>query len=74
MSREIANRIDYTVMCISSFAEKHSIPLQKSFLYLRQHGGLDFLKEFYDVEHLLSIDDAVNDLTMLCYRNGGELS
>lgn len=74
MSREIANKIDYTVMCISSFANEHTIPLQKSYLYLRQYGGLDFLKEFYDVEHLLSIDDAVHDLTILCLRNGGTLA
>ena len=74
MSKEIANRIEYTVMCIGSFADRHSLNLFEAYSYLKQYGGLDFLKEFYDVEHLLSIRDAVNDLTLLCHNQGGHIS
>ena len=28
----------------------------------------------YDVEHLLSIEDAVDDLTVVCKKNGGMLA
>ena len=34
---------------------------------------MKFLDEFYDIEHLQSIDDAVDDLILVCKRNGGEL-
>ena len=74
MSRDISNRIEYTVMCISGFAERHAISLFESYSYLKQYGGLDFLKDFYDVEHLLSIRDAVNDLTTLCQKQGGQIA
>ena len=74
MGKEVSNRINYTVMCISSFANRHSLSLQKSYTYLKQYGGLSFLKDCYDAEHLLSIDDAIDDLTMLCRRNGGAIA
>ena len=30
-----------------------------------------FLKEFYDVEHTLSFEEVLDDLTVICRRNGG---
>ncbi len=71
MSREIRNRISYTVMCISLFASVHRLDEPEAYRYLKQFGGLEFLKEFYDVEHLLSLEDSVDDLTAICRRNGG---
>lgn len=39
--------------------------------YLDQYKGLDFLVEFYGIEHLQSIEDAVDDLIVCCQNNGG---
>ena len=33
--------------------------------------GIDFLTEHYEAEHLLSLDDAIQDLTQVCLNNGG---
>lgn len=74
MSKEIQNRINYTVMCISEFSQKYSLHPQKGYIYLKTYGGIAFLKDCYDAEHLLSIDDAVSDLTILCQRNGGKIA
>lgn len=74
MSREIRNRIDYTVICIGAFSARHSLDLQEAYLYLKKFGGIAFLKDCYEAEHLLSIDDAVDDLTVLCRRNGGDVA
>ena len=74
MSREIRNRINYTVMCIGAFSARYSLGLQEGYLYLKQFGGIAFLKDCYEAEHLLSIDDAVDDLTTLCKRNGGHVA
>lgn len=74
MSREIQNRIEYTVMCISEFSQKYSMHPQKAYFYLKQHGGIAFLKDCYDAEHLLSIEDAIDDLTTICQKNGGEIA
>lgn len=74
MSNEIRNRIDYTVICISEFSQKYSMHPQKAYLYLKKHGGIAFLKDCYDAEHLLSIEDAVDDLAIICRRNGGNVA
>lgn len=71
MSKEIRNRIEYTVMCIGEFSDTHSLDLQEAYRYLKQYGGIAFLKDCYDAEHLLSIEDTVRDLTVLCQRKGG---
>ena len=41
--------------------------------YLNRYKGLDFLTEHYEAEHLLSLDDCVQDLARVCYNNGGGL-
>lgn len=74
MNRDIRNRIEYTVMCIGEFSDKHSLALQEAYFYLKKYGGISFLKDCYDAEHLLSIDDAVDDLTIICKRNGGKIA
>lgn len=74
MSTEQKNRIEYIVACISEFARRHGLTLGQSYGYLSRHKGLRFLNEFYEVEHTFSIDDAIDDLTKVCKRNGGALA
>jgi hypothetical protein len=35
--------------------------------------GIDFLVDCYDAEHTLSLNDAVDDLTLVCKSNGGSI-
>lgn len=74
MSKEIRNRIDYTVMCIGEFSQRHAMSLHTAYKYLKEYGGIDFLKDCYEAEHLLSIEDAIDDLTAVCARNGGKIA
>ena len=53
---ELKKKINYTVVCVNEFAN---------------YKGIEFIKEHYDVEHTLSLDTAVEDLTMVCRNNGG---
>jgi len=39
--------------------------------YLNRYKGLEFLTEHYEAEHLLSLDDCVQDLVRVCQNNGG---
>ena len=32
------------------------------------------MRDYYDIEHTFSIDEAVEDLTVICQRNGGALA
>ena len=73
MTKEDRNVLDYIVVCVSEFADRHSINMQEAYQYLRQHKGIDFLQEFYDVEHTLSFDDVIDDLATVCRKNGGTI-
>lgn len=74
MPTETRNILDYIVVCVSEFASRHNLPQQEAYQYLRKHDGIRFLREFYDVEHTLSFEEAVDDLTIVCRRNGGALA
>ena len=73
-SKHTKIKIEFMVVCISEFARRYKLTLQQAFRYLNNWKGLAFLEEFYDVEHLLSIEDAVDDLTVGCKKNGGMLA
>ncbi|MDR0948876.1 MAG: DUF3791 domain-containing protein [Lachnospiraceae bacterium] len=40
---------------------------------MSQYGGIAFLTEHYEIEHTLSLDDAIDDLILICQKNGGVL-
>lgn len=62
---------DYAVVCIQEFARRKGLSPKQAYLYLLAFRGLDFLEEFYDVEHTLSLEEAIDDLTRICSQNGG---
>ena len=62
------------VACIHEFARRKEISQRDAFLFLQQYRGISFLNEFYDVEHTLSMNDAMDDLESVCRKNGGVLS
>lgn len=43
-------------------------------MYLLRFRGIAFLVDFYEIEHLQSIEDAVDDLIVCCQNNGGYLA
>lgn len=65
------NVIAYVIAAISEFAKAHHISVREASNYLIRFKGIDFLTEHYDAEHLLSFDDSVQDLTLVCLNNGG---
>ena len=71
MDNEKRKASDYAVACINEFAKSKSLSCREAYLYLYNHSGIKFLKEFYEIEHTLSFDDAINDLTIISQKNGG---
>lgn len=65
--------IDYVMTAIIEFAKKYGLSIREASNYLNRFKGIDFLTEFYDVEHTLSFNDCVDDLTVVCQNNGGEV-
>lgn len=71
MTKTELHVLDYIVVCISEFANQYKMHMRDAYLYLSRYKGIEFLKEFYDVEHTLSFEDVMADLTAVCRRNGG---
>ena len=46
---------------------------KEAFQYLFQFKGIAFLKENYDVEHTLDFETILDDLEIVCKKNGGAL-
>lgn len=63
--------INYIVVCINEFAASKNLTEQQAYRYLYANKGIEFLTENYDIEHTLSLQDAVNDLSIVCSNNGG---
>ena len=74
MSETTRKQLNYTIACIHEFADRYQMSKQAAFQYLKKYQGIEFLIEFYDVEHTLSIDDALDDMALICRQNGGTLS
>ena len=73
MSETTRKTVDYAVACVNEFARRKGMTSRAAFLYLYQYQGLQFMQEFYDVEHTLSMEDALDDLENICHQNGGKL-
>ncbi|AVP62894.1 hypothetical protein C3B64_00935 [Clostridium botulinum] len=73
MSREEKNKIDYMVVCVAEFADKFSVTYKDSYNYLKKYNALNFLIENYEIEHTLSIEDAIEDMILVSKNNGGYL-
>lgn len=58
---------------INEFGKYYGLTSKDANNYLCRFKGIDFLEEFYDVEHTLSFKDCVDDLTIICRKNGGNL-
>ena len=73
MKVRIEDKIAYIIAVVNEFAVRFSLNPQQAYRYLNRFKGIDFLDEFYNVEHALSFDDVVDDLAILCRKNGGAL-
>ena len=70
---EQKRKIDFTVVCVNEFARKNNLSVKEAFQYLFQFKGIEFIKENYEAEYLLSLDTVLEDIDILCRKNGGML-
>ena len=67
-------QVSYIVAVISDFAKHYGLSTPQAYRYLARYKGIEFLEDFYDVEHTLSFEDVVSDVARICRNNGGTLS
>ena len=65
------NMVRYMVACVNEFADRFNMNGKEAFNYLNEHKAINFLLNNYEIEHTLSIDDAVDDIVIVAKNNGG---
>ena len=71
ITKQQINMIDYLVICVNDFADRFGMNNKSAFRFLSKYGGIEFLTNHYEIEHTLSLDDAIDDLEKICRDNGG---
>jgi len=67
------NIVRYMVACVNEFADRFNINGKEAFNYLNKHRAISFLINNYEIEHTLSIDDAIDDIVIVSKNNGGTI-
>ncbi len=65
--------IEYIVAIISDFAERYKLTDRQAYRYLKFHGAIPFLKDYYGIIHTLDFNEAVESVAQYCRREGGKL-
>ncbi len=63
----------YIDFLICEFANEHDLSRGEALAFLEKYGAIEFLNEHFDIEHTLSIEDALDDMMIICRENGGML-
>ncbi len=74
MYTEKENCARYMVMCVNAFAQKKNMDSRSAFRYLYNNKGIQYLKEHYEIEHTLPLNDTIEALTVVCRQNGGAIA
>lgn len=53
MTKDDKNKVAFIIAIISDFSAKHNLNTAQGYRYLARYKGIDFLDEFYAVEHTL---------------------
>lgn len=64
---------DFVVSVINNFADEKKVPLTQAYCYIVTFKGMDFLRQYQDIEKTLSNQEIVNDVSRVCANNGGRL-
>jgi len=65
--------VNWVIVCVNEFARNNKLSPKEAFQYLFSFGGIVFLIEHYEAEHMLSLDDTIEDLGLVCRNEGGHL-
>ena len=74
MEVRLEDKLAYIIAVVNDFAAKYTLNPQQAYRYLSRFKGIDFVDDFYDVEHTQSFEDVIEDLAVYCRKNGGAIA
>lgn len=73
MAYNINDKMEWIVIFIHEFGNKHSLSIKQAFHYLCRFKGIDFIDRHYDYVHTQSFSSMVDDITAYCHKKGGAI-
>lgn len=64
---------EFVISVINNFAKDKKIPLSQAYSYIVTFKGMDFLRQYHDIEKTLSNYEIISDVSKVCANNGGRL-
>lgn len=74
MAYSIQDKMEWTMIFIVEFAQRHGLTMKQAFNYLSRFKGIDFVDRHYGYVHTQSFISMVDDMTDYCHRKGGALA
>jgi len=71
VEEETDDKINFMPFIIQKFARAYKMGSQQAYLYLKKHGGLDYLSECWWALHTDNPYWAIRDMYHMCLHNGG---
>lgn len=71
MDYDIKDKIDWAVIFVREFGNRHGLNFKQAFNYLLRHKGINFIERHYVYVHTQSFASIVNDMTEYCHKMGG---
>ncbi len=73
MSRLDKNILGFLVALVAEFAAHFNLSQDVAYNYIKDHHGLEYFFQHYNILHTLSFEENVEDLIMVCAHHGGTL-
>lgn len=73
MKSRVEDKLAYIIAVVNEFAVAYALNPQQAYRYLDRFKGIDFVDDYYNVEHTQSFEDVVADVALYCHKNGGAL-
>ena len=73
LDKQTSDKVSFISFIIPEFALAYKMNVQKAYLYLKQHGGIDYLNRHWWALHTDTPYWAVRSLLNICRSNGGLL-
>ena len=73
MSKNVIDKIDYTVFCVNEFARANSLSYLEAFDYLDKYQAIDYITGFYVENSQQPMSLTLQDMAECCRSRGGTL-
>lgn len=74
VNQSTINQMEFVVCCVGAFTQRFHHSNAQFYTYLCRFDDIAFPLNYYEAEHTLSIDDAVEDLAVICQKKGGRVA